>query len=103
MERRTQEMSLSAEIILDVLSQTQLDFINQEFGYTKESIAAMSDNEIDELYDQIADIEVDETVDADRDGRDLTERGKTAEGIVTVIGNGLYRHDDNQDYENDGL
>ena len=96
-------MSLSAEIILDVLSQTQLNFINQEFGYTKESIAAMSDNEIDELYDQIADIEVDETVDADRDGRDLTERGKTAEGIVTVIGNGLYRHDDNQDYENDGL
>ena len=96
-------MSLSAEIILGVLSQTQLDFINQEFGYTKESIAAMSDNEIDELYDQIADIEVDETVDADRDGRDLTERGKTAEGIVTVIGNGLYRHDDNQDYENDGL
>ena len=96
-------MSLSAEIILDVLSQTQLDFINQEFGYTKESIAAMSDNEIDELYDQIADIEVDETVDADRDGRDLTERGKTAEGIVTVIGNGLYRHDDNQDYENDSL
>ena len=96
-------MSLSAEIVLDVLSQTQLDFINQEFGYTKESIAAMSDNEIDKLYDQIADIEVDETVDADRDGRDLTERGKTAEGIVTVIGNGLYRHDDNQDYENDGL
>lgn len=96
-------MSLSAEIILDVLSQTQLDFINQEFGYTKESIAAMSDNEIDKLYDQIADIEVDETVDADRDGRDLTERGKTVEGIVTVIGNGLYRHDDNQDYENDGL
>lgn len=96
-------MSLSAEIVLDVLSQTQLDFINQEFGYTKESIAAMSDNEIDKLYDQIADIEVDETVDADRDGRDLTERGKTVEGIVTVIGNGLYRHDDNQDYENDGL
>lgn len=51
----------------------------------------MSDDEIDELYDQIADIEVDETVDADRDGRDLTERGKTAEGIVTVIGNELYR------------
>ena len=86
-------MNPSAEAVLDVLSQTQLDFIEQEFGYTKEAIAAMSDEEIDELYDQIADIEVDETVDADRDGRDLTERGKTAEGIVTVIGNELYRPD----------
>lgn len=86
-------MNPSAEAVLGVLSQTQLDFIEQEFGYTKESIAAMSDDEIDELYDQIADIEVDETVDADRDGRDLTERGKTAEGIVTVIGNELYRPD----------
>lgn len=86
-------MNPSAEAVLDVLSQTQLDFIEQEFGYTKEAIAAMSEDEIDELYDQIADIEVDETVDADRDGRDLTERGKTAEGIVTVIGNELYRPD----------
>ena len=86
-------MNPSAEAVLDVLSQTQRDFIEQEFGYTKEAIAAMSDDEIDELYDQIADIEVDETVDADRDGRDLTERGKTAEGIVTVIGNELYRPD----------
>ena len=86
-------MNPSAEAVLDVLSQTQLDFIEQEFGYTKEAIAAMSDDEIDELYDQIADSEVDETVDADRDGRDLTERGKTAEGIVTVIGNELYRPD----------
>lgn len=86
-------MNPSAEAVLDVLSQTQLDFIEQEFGYTKEAIAAMSDDEIDELYDQIADIEVDETVDADRGGRDLTERGKTAEGIVTVIGNELYRPD----------
>lgn len=86
-------MNPSAEAVLDVLSQTQLDFIEQEFGYTKEAIAAMSDDEIDELYDQIADIEVDETADADRDGRDLTERGKTAEGIVTVIGNELYRPD----------
>ena len=51
-------MNPSAEAVLDVLSQTQLDFIEQEFGYTKEAIAAMSDDEIDELYDQIADIEV---------------------------------------------
>ena len=83
----------NAGLVLDVLNQIQFDFIEQEFGYTKEAIAAMSDDEIDELYDQIADIEVDETVDADRDGRDLTERGKTAEGIVTVIGNELYRPD----------
>lgn len=92
-------MSGNAEVVLDVLSQTQLDFIEQEFGYTREVIASMSDDEVDELYDQIADIEVDETVDADRDGRDLTERGKTAEGIVTVIGNELYRPDDEPDMD----
>ena len=94
-------MSGNAEVVLDVLSQTQLDFIEQELGYTREAISAMSDDEIDELYDQIADIEVDETVDADRDGRDLTERGKTAEGIVTVIGNELYRPDDEPDMDED--
>lgn len=92
-------MSGNAEVVLDVLSQTQLDFIEQEFGYTKEAIASMSDDEIDELYDQIADIEVDETVDADREGRDLTERGKTAEGIVTAIGNELYRPDGEPDMD----
>lgn len=91
----------NAEVVLDVLSQTQLDFIEQELGYTREAISAMSDDEIDELYDQIADIEVDETVDADRGGRDLTERGKTAEGIVTVIGNELYRPDDEPDMDED--
>ena len=92
-------MSGNAEDVFDVLSQTQLDFIEQEFGYTREVIASMSDDEVDALYDQIADIEVDETVDADRDGRDLTERGKTAEGIVTVIGNELYRPDDEPDMD----
>ena len=92
-------MSGNAEVVFDVLSQTQLDFIEQEFGYTRVVIASMSDDEVDELYDQIADIEVDETVDADRDGRDLTERGKTAEGIVTVIGNELYRPDDEPDMD----
>jgi predicted Zn-dependent protease with MMP-like domain len=98
-ERRPQKVSGNAEVVFDVLSQTQLDFIEQEFGYTREVIASMSDDEVDELYDQIADIEVDETVDADRDGRDLTERGKTAEGIVTVIGNELYRPDDEPDMD----
>ena len=92
-------MSGNAEVVFDVLSQTQLDFIEQEFGYTREVIASMSDDEVDALYDQIADIEVDETVDADRDGRDLTERGKTAEGIVMVIGNELYRPDDEPDMD----
>lgn len=96
-------MSLGAKAILGILSQTQLDFIKQEFGYTKEAVEDMSDEEIDELYDQIANIEVDETVDADRNGCDLTERGKTAEGIVTVIGNELYRPDDEPEYENNDL
>lgn len=92
-------MSASAEVVIDILSQTQLDFIEQELGYTKEAIASMSDEEIDEMYDQIADIEVDETVVADSEDCDISDRGKTAEGIVTAIGNELYRPDDEPDFE----
>ncbi len=87
-------MNSSARAVLDVLSQPQLDFIEQELGYAVEDIEAMSDDEIDQMYDRIADIEVDETADADREGRDLTDRGKLAESIVTVIGDELYRPDD---------
>lgn len=92
-------MSASAEVVLNALSQTQIDFIEAELGFGREAIAAMSDDDIDQMYDRISDIEVDETVDADREGRELTERGKTAEGIVTVIGNELYRPDDEPDLE----
>ncbi len=84
----------NAGLVLDILSQTQLDFIEQELGYAVEDIEAMSDDEIDQMYDRIADIEVDETADADREGRDLTDRGKLAESVVTVVGNELYRPND---------
>lgn len=87
-------MSNQADVVLRVLSQTQLEFIKEELGNDKDAIRNMGDDEIDQMYDRICDIEIDETVDADREGRDLTERGKTAEGIVTVIGNELYRPND---------
>lgn len=94
-------MSGNAEVVLDVLSQPQLDFIEQELGHIRESIEAMSDDEIDEMYDRIADIEMDETMDADAEDRDLTDRGKLAESIVTVIGNELYRPEDEPDPEDE--
>ena len=90
-------MNDQAIAVLSILNQEQFDFIEKEFGYTREFIGSMSDDEIDAMYDQIADIEIDETVDADRENRDLTQRGKLAEGIITVMGNKLYRPDNESD------
>lgn len=90
-------MNDRAIAVLSILSQAQFDFIEKEFGYTREFIGSMSDDEIDAMYDQIADIEIDETVDADMENRDLTQRGKLAEGIITVMGNELYRPDNESD------
>lgn len=87
-------MSKSGEAVLKVLSQTQLDFIEEELGYDKDVIRNMDDDAIDQMYDQVCDIEVDETVAADSRGGEYSDRELMAEGIVTAIGNELYRPED---------
>lgn len=84
-----------AEKVKKLLSQAQLDFIKDEFGHEPDALGSMSDDEIDYLYELIADIEVDETVTAG-DGK-LSDRGRMAESIVTSIGNELYRPDEKED------
>lgn len=84
-----------AEKVKKLLSQAQLDFIKAEFGHDPETIDSMSDDEIDYLYELIADIEVDETVAAGEG--ELSERGRMAESIVTSIGNELYRPEGEED------
>lgn len=69
------------------LSQEQFDFIEKEIGKTHENVAAMTESEISDLYDAICDIEVEMTIDAG-DG-ELSERGKIAESIVTIVGNSI--------------
>jgi len=79
----------NAEKAERILSKPQLEFIQSEFGHDPDSLAAMDDGMFSRLYDRIGDIEVEETIVAG-DG-DLSERGKMAEGIVTVLGSELYR------------
>ncbi len=75
-----------------LLDEDQLQFIQDEFGYAPDAISVLSNEDFEKLYDHIGDIEVEETMAAE-DG-ELSERGKMAESIVTVIGNELYRPDD---------
>jgi hypothetical protein len=84
-----------AEKVKKLLSQAQLDFIKEEFGHDSDALGSMSDDEIDYLYELIADIEVDETAEAGN-GK-LSDRGRMAESIVTAIGNELYRPDGEED------
>ena len=74
------------------LSKEQLDFIQSEFGHDVDALGVLEDDDIDSLYDKLCDIEVEETM-AAGDG-ELSDRGKMAESIVTVIGNELYGSED---------
>lgn len=79
------------------LSKEQLDFIQSEFGHDPDALGVLEDDAIDRLYDKLCDIEVEETM-AASDG-ELSDRGKMAESIVTVIGNELYSSEDDPDEE----
>lgn len=81
-----------AEKILTVLSKSQLSFIESELGISAEQIKEMTDDSVSDMYEKVSWIEVDETIAADkeRDG-EYSDRERMAEGIVTLIGNTLYR------------
>ena len=72
---------------VEKLNEDQLEFIRDELGITPEEISTFSDDEFDEkVYDPMCDIEIEETP---LDDSDLSDRGKLAESIVTVLGNSL--------------
>lgn len=72
----------------ELLTEEQLNFIRAEFGHDRVSLLALSDDDFENLYDRIGDIEVAETLKAN-DG-ELSKRGKMAESIITIVGNELY-------------
>lgn len=74
---------------LRILGPEHLKFIERELGFSTKDIEDMSDDEFSELYDQLANIEIDEVCAAGDD--EVSERGNTAADIVTVLGNELYR------------
>lgn len=77
-----------SEVVISILSDVQIEFIKTELGFDKTVIKNMDNDAIDNMYDSICDIEVEETVSVG--DNDLSERGKIAAGIVTLIGNELY-------------
>jgi hypothetical protein len=81
-----------AERAAALLDESQLRFIQDEFGYDPDALGALSDDDFEKLYDRLGDIEVEETM-AAGDG-ELSDRGKMAESIVTAIGNELYGVED---------
>ena len=81
-----------AKKAVGLLDESQLSFIQEEFGHDPDALSALSDEDFEKLYDRLGDIEVEETMVAG-DG-DLSDRRKMAESIVTAIGNEIYRPDD---------
>ena len=85
-----------------LLSDTQLKFISDEFGLTKSKLFKQTEVQLDELYDKLCDIEVEETMNSN-DGV-LSERGDVASSIVTVLGNEIAKSQgdwDEEAYEKD--
>ena len=76
---------------LNVLNPSQLEFIKEETGVDEEDIKKMTDDEFAELYDQIADIEIEEVCSAGDE--EISERGNIAADIVTAVGEELYYDD----------
>lgn len=72
------------------LNDEQLGFIHAEFGVAKEQLFSMSDSEIyDAIYDKCCVIEEVETVATLADDSELSERGRIAAEIVTVLGGAI--------------
>lgn len=90
----------NAKLVAEKLSDVQFRFILSEFGIDEVAFRALSDDDLDNLYDEIGFIEVEETMAADEQERELTDRGKVAVSIVTLIGNELYQSDDEDTEEN---
>lgn len=80
-----------------LLSDVQLKFIRDEFGVSEDDLLQKTEDELDELYDRLCEIEIDETMSCD-DGK-LSERGDTASSIVTVLGNEIAKSQGDWDEE----
>jgi len=66
------------------LDQEAVAFLYNEFELSANDFQAMTEDELDDLYDQLCDIEIAETP---SDNSPLTKRGKMVESIVTIVGN----------------
>ena len=62
-----------------------LKFIHKEFGIDNESAVALTDDQLDDLYDKVCDIEVEEAKSANDGDGVLSKRGQVATELVDYI------------------
>ena len=68
-------------------NETHYKFLETEFGACKDAIAKMNTDELGDLYEEVCEIEIDETCKAG-DGK-LSQRGETAVQIVNIMADSL--------------
>jgi hypothetical protein len=72
-------------------------FLKTEFGV--DDVMALDDGAFGELYDKLCDIEIKEVLNAERERRDVSERGNIAADIVTFMAEQFEDDDDEFDDE----
>lgn len=78
---------------VELLDEEMLKFVETETGFNREAIEQMDDEAFADLYDTIADIEIEETPEGDDEP---SERCKKASDFITIVGNAIYRPDDEE-------
>lgn len=68
------------------LNDGHFDFLKDEFNLEKEKILSMNNDDLEELYEKVCDIESDEAFEACENDSPISQRGKTAADIVTILG-----------------
>ena len=68
----------------DQLDQDAKEFLYKEFSLTEREFLAMTEDDLDDMYDKLCDIEHAETL---SNNSPLTERGEIVESIITIVGN----------------
>ena len=81
--------------LLQGLTNKQIKFIVAECNINADDIESLDEDSINRIYECICDIEVEETINAG--DNELSERGKTAEKIVTMVGNKIKEINDYPD------
>ena len=69
------------------LNEEQIRFICSELKMSRDELFAKNEDELNDIYDSICDIEVEETCAAG--DNDLNERGEMAVSIVDVLGDAI--------------
>lgn len=83
---------------IKTLDDDQISFLLKEINISKESLFDMAEDELRNVFDRMCDIEIDETCNATDE---ISERGETAAGIVTVISNAIQKSEEEEGVEDD--